>query len=150
MLSETLPPAEVRELSAHLRLSITRLARRLRQTSDADLTPTQLSVLATVGHHGPLTLGELAEHEQVASPTITRVTTALCDRGLLVRTPDPTDRRFVRVDLSPDGTALLDEIRNRRNARLTERLRTLSPEEIDTLAAAAPILDELARGDLGA
>lgn len=150
MLSETLPPSEVRELSARLRLSVTRLARQLRQTSDADLTPTQLSVLATVGNHGPLTLGQLAERELVASPTITRVANALHERGLILRIPDPADRRFVRVELSPEGRSLLDEIRNRRNVRLTERLRTLSPDELATLTAAASILDELARGDLGA
>ena len=60
------PPTtdQTAELAGRLRLAITRLARQLRQTSDSDLSPTQGSVLATVGKSGPLTLGELAELER--------------------------------------------------------------------------------------
>ena len=69
-------PAE-EELAARLRLSATRLARRLRQEADAGLTPSQLSALAVIDRQGPLTLGALADHEQVAPPTITKVVAKL-------------------------------------------------------------------------
>jgi DNA-binding MarR family transcriptional regulator len=44
-------------VAARLRLSTVRLARRLRQESDAALTPSQLSALASIERHGPITLG---------------------------------------------------------------------------------------------
>ena len=93
------PPTadETAELAGRLRLAVTRLARQLRQTSDSDLSPTQASVLATVGGSGPLTLGELAELERVASPTITKVIALLHEKGLVDKITDPADRRFVRV-----------------------------------------------------
>src|SRR5262249_30307067 len=95
------------EVAARLRLSATRLARRLRQEAGMGLTPSQLAVLATVGNHGPLTLGALAEREQVAPPSITKAVAKLEADGLLVRTPDPTDRRVHHVACTAAGAELL-------------------------------------------
>src|SRR5207253_8526736 len=80
------------EVAARLRLSATRLARRLRQEADAGLTPSQLSALAVVDCKGPLTLGSLAEHERVAPPSITKVVARLEAEGLVERTSDAADR----------------------------------------------------------
>lgn len=134
---------DVAQLSARLRLSITRLARQLRQTSDSALTPTQQAVLATIARHGPLTLGEVAEREQVAAPTITKVAGLLHDQGLISREPDPDDRRFVRVAVTTQGQALLEHIRARRTAWLTTQLRDLPAEELARLEAAADVLEQL-------
>ena len=60
------------DIAARLRLSATRLARRLRQESNSGLTPSQLSALAAVSNAGAVTLGELADHERVAPPSITK------------------------------------------------------------------------------
>ena len=64
-------------MAGRLRLSATRLARRLRQQADTGLSPSQLSALATIRTHGPLTLGALAEHERVAPPSVTKVVAKL-------------------------------------------------------------------------
>src|SRR5438105_3631645 len=91
-------------LASRLRLSATRLARTLRREAGTGLSPSQLSVLATVDAHGPITLGTLASHERVAPPSITKVVTKLEAAGLVSRTPDPSDRRVARVNLTADGT----------------------------------------------
>jgi DNA-binding MarR family transcriptional regulator len=138
------PSAEATaELAGRLRLAITRLARQLRQTSDADLSPTQASVLATVGASGPLTLGELAELERVASPTITKVIALLHEKGLVDKIPDPDDRRFVRVQLTRDGAALVERARARKTAWLARQLEQLSPDELERLLAATDVLEHL-------
>ena len=131
------------EMAARLRLSATRLARRLRQTADAGLTPSQLSALAVVANHGPLTLGELAEHERVAPPSVTKIVAKLETEGLLSRTPDPTDRRVVYVATTPGGDALLAESRRRKTAWLTGRIQHLTPDQQACLTAALDVLDEL-------
>ncbi|HYH48908.1 MAG TPA: MarR family transcriptional regulator [Acidimicrobiia bacterium] len=138
-----LPAAEI---AARLRLSATRLARRLRQESGAGLSPSQLSALAVVDNHGPVTLGALAEHERVAPPTITKVVSKLeCD-GLVIRTPDPSDRRVCRVEVSAAGADLLQEIRRRKTAWLTARITELDPESQRRLAEALDVLDDLISG----
>src|SRR5438105_12260061 len=102
----SVPSVATPEIAARLRLSATRLARRLRQESGAGLSPTQQSALAVIANHGPLTLGALAEHERVAPPSITKVVSKLeCD-GLVTRTPDPADRRVCGVANAAHGAAL--------------------------------------------
>ncbi|MFL6203825.1 MAG: MarR family winged helix-turn-helix transcriptional regulator [Acidimicrobiales bacterium] len=134
---------ETAELAARLRLAVTRLARQLRQTSDSDLSPTQSAVLATLANHGPVTLGELAELERVASPTITKVTGILHERGLVEKLTDPDDRRFVRVELTGEGHALVDRNRARKTAWLARQLHDLPADDLERLAAAAEVLEQL-------
>lgn len=131
------------ELAGRLRLSVTRLARQLRQTADSDLSPTQASVLATVSAAGPVALGELAELERVASPTITKVVSLLHEKGLIEKVTDPADRRFVRVSLTAEGEALLERTRARKTAWLARQLHDLSPDELARLAAATDVLEHL-------
>jgi DNA-binding MarR family transcriptional regulator len=138
---------ELAELAGRLRLATTRLARRLRQEADAGLTPSQLSALAVVDHHGPLTLGALAEIEQVAPPSATKVVAKLEAEGLVERTADPIDRRFVLVATTGAGRALMDRSRQRRTAWLAGRLHQLEPARQADLIAALDVLEELSQAD---
>jgi DNA-binding MarR family transcriptional regulator len=131
------------ELAAQLRLSATRLARRLRQESGSGLTPSQLSALATVERHGTVTLGVLAERERVAPPTVTKIVTKLEADGLLERRVDGHDRRIARVTTTAAGEALLAETRRRKDAWLCGRIRDLDADQRARLAAALDVLDLL-------
>ena len=134
-------------LSSALRISVMRLARRLRAERDAsyDLSLNQLSVLGVLERHGPLTVGQLAAHERVQPPSMTSTVGCLVDRGLVEREPHPTDGRLVVVVLSDAGRRLVLEDRRRRDAWLSQRLRELAPQEREALRQAAPILERLAQ-----
>jgi DNA-binding MarR family transcriptional regulator len=131
------------DLTTRLRLAITRTARRLRQEGGSDLSPTLSAALATIARHGPLTPSELATRERIQRPTATRLLARLEGPGLVVRTADPQDRRSSLVAITPDGHALLDELRTRKDAYLAQRLRTLSVEDRATLRRAADVLERL-------
>lgn len=124
-------------------VSTVRLARRLRQVADARLTPSQHSVMMSIRRHGPLTLGELAEIERVAQPTISRVVAKLEGDGLVERLPDANDGRVVRVVATVDGAELLEAARSRKVAWIDGRLAQLDPEERELLLAALPALERL-------
>jgi DNA-binding MarR family transcriptional regulator len=130
-----------------MRLAVMRLSRRLRQQSVGDITQSQLSALATVERAGALSLGELAEIERVAPPSMTRIAARLEERGLLARTADVTDRRIARVAITTEGRDLLEETRTRRDAYLATRLAAMSPEEHEVLVRALPLLERLARNE---
>ena len=131
------------EIASRLRLSVTRLARRLRQEAGTGHSPSQLSALAVIHNHGPLTLGALAEHERVTPPTITKAVAKLEADGLVQRSPDPSDGRVIRVTVTRAGRALVDETRRRKTTWLTGRISALSPEEQDRLGEVLDVLDAL-------
>jgi DNA-binding MarR family transcriptional regulator len=131
------------ELPARLRLAVTRLARRLRQESGSGLSPSLTAALASIERHGPLTPSALAELERVQRPTATRILSGLEAAGLVVREPDPDDRRVARISTSAEGRDLLRRLRTRKTAYLARRLERLEPEERETLEKAAGLLEGL-------
>lgn len=132
-------------LASALRLAVMRLARRMRaERADTSLTLTQLSALATLERHGPLTPRELAGAERVTPPSLTRIAASLEAAGLATRTDHPSDGRQVLLAASPAGVDLLREDRRRRDAWLSQRLRELDPADRDVLRRAAEVLDRLA------
>src|SRR4051812_41879678 len=86
--SETSTAADPVEVAGHLRMSVARLARLLRQQDESGLSAPLTAALATISREGPLTLGQLAAQERVAPPSITKVVGKLEDRGLVERQVD--------------------------------------------------------------
>ncbi len=135
------------DLASQLGVSVMRLARRLRgERAGHALTLTQVSALATLAREGPLSPSELAAHEQVQPPSMTRVLAALEERGLIGRTRHASDGRQHVVTLTKNAHDLLREDRRRREAWLAQRLAQLSAEERDMLRRAVPIIDRITRG----
>jgi DNA-binding MarR family transcriptional regulator len=137
-------------LATALRISVTRLARRLRaerltKGMDPGLSDTQLAALAALERHSAMTPGELADHEKVQPPSMTRVIGALEEHGLVMRTPHATDRRQVVLTATERGRELVRQSRELREAWLAQRLRELTPQEKAALRAAAPVLEKLSQ-----
>jgi len=138
-------------LATALRISVSRLARRLRverlmpELAEPALSDTQLAALATLERHGAMSPGDLAEHEKVQPPSMTRVIAALVDWELVTRAPHPTDRRQVILTVTREGRSLVQKVRRRKEAWLARRLAELSPQERATLREAAPILEKLSQ-----
>jgi DNA-binding MarR family transcriptional regulator len=134
-------------LAHELRLAVMRLSRRLRnQRVDTSVTLTHLAALSTLQRHGPMSPGELAAHERVQPPSMTRVVVALEGMGLVTRTPHPTDGRQVVIDLTPAAEELLASEARAREAWLSGQLQNLTAEERAVLRQAAAIMDKLASG----
>ncbi len=134
-------------LAHDLRLAVMRFSRRLRnQRVDTSVTLTHLAALSTLKRHGAMSPGELAAHERVQPPSMTRVVVALEERGLVTRTPHPTDGRQVVIGLTEAAELLLTEEARAREAWLSARLHRLTPEERATLREAAAIMEQLAGG----
>jgi DNA-binding MarR family transcriptional regulator len=134
------------QLAVALREAITRLNRRVRQTRPVgDLTFSQLSALTSLQLAGALTPRELADTERVQPPTMTKIVGKLEERGLVARTPHPTDRRQVILAPTDQGRAVFAQFERTRNEWLAQQLAELAPEDRDTLARAAEILRQVAR-----
>lgn len=138
-------------LATAMRISITRLARRLRVErlgfggTETVLSDIQLAALAALERHDAMTPGELAEHEKVQPPSMTRVIAVLEERNLVRREPHPTDRRQVILTVTAEGRDLVQRVRRRREAWLARRLQELTGGEREILRAATPILEKISQ-----
>ncbi|MHB1594142.1 MAG: MarR family winged helix-turn-helix transcriptional regulator [Streptosporangiaceae bacterium] len=104
-----------------------------------------MAALALLETHAAMTPGELADHEKVQPPSITRVISSLEERGLIHRTPHPSDRRQVLLTVTDQGRTVVRKLRQLREAWLAERLAELSPAERAVLREALPILEKLSQ-----
>jgi DNA-binding MarR family transcriptional regulator len=134
------PDLDVRPLEVLSR--VTRLARHLDRARRAAFTehglePWEFDVLTALRRAGKpyvLSPGQLLTKTLVTSGTMTNRVDRLESRGLVVRLPDPRDRRGVQVRLTPRGkdavdAALVDLLR-----REEDLLAALSPRQQDMLA----------------
>jgi DNA-binding MarR family transcriptional regulator len=133
-------------LASQLRVSVARLARRLRNEREPDnaLGVGAISVLGVLLRHGEQTVGQLASHERVQPPSMTRTVNCLVDDGYAVRRPSETDGRSTLIDISEKGRQMLLADRRRRDAWLARQLKDLTPEERDLLRQVAPLIERLA------
>jgi DNA-binding MarR family transcriptional regulator len=113
--AEEYPEADA--LSTECFLNILRAAERMwdeltrRLKVDYDLSPSAANIMAIIDGAGePVTPGVIAERAIIAAASTTSVIDTLERRGLVTRSPHPTDRRKVLVDLTDTGRAAIDRI----------------------------------------
>jgi DNA-binding MarR family transcriptional regulator len=124
-------------LASELRLSVMRLRRRLAAERDPDnpLSMGQMAVLGALYRNGDQSIGELAAHERVQPPSMTRTVNCLEEGGYVTRRPHETGRTVLLAD------------RARRDEWLARRLAGLTADERAALRRATPILQRLAQAD---
>lgn len=126
-----------------LRLVLVRLSRRIRASSHENITASQRSALGTIGLLGPVSIGQIAEHEHVQPPAVSKIVATLEQRQLVERTDDPNDRRCSLISLSPAGRDLLDEMRAAARGFISAHLSQLDPDDVAALERALPALERL-------
>ena len=122
------------------------LLRGLRKADEeTGLSAARLSALSVVVFGGPVTLGQLAEAEQVSAPTMTRLVAGMQADGLVRRSSDANDRRVVWISATTRGKRILQEGRERRIARLSKLLVGVDPSELSLLDEAVTVLQRITR-----
>lgn len=145
LLQEAVAETSSAELAGLVRLAVLRLNRALRANpADSVVTPAARAALGTLAAHGAMSPGELARRESVRPPAVTPVLATLERQDLVVRRPHPTDGRQSIIELTPAGSALVEEIRAR-EAWLASRIRDLPERDRRTLLRALSIVETLAR-----
>lgn len=139
-------PEEILELSGELRVSVGRIARRMKQLYETgEVTFSETSVLSRLEREGPAAPTILAAAEHVRPQAMVAIVNTLERRGLVQRQADPTDGRKTTVSLTEDGRK---ELRDKGRA-ITQRMagvlkESLTPEERRRLREALPLLERLA------
>ncbi len=129
-------PTEVRALDTWIKLNraLESLTSRINQGNTmGGLTPTQFSVVEALYHLGPLPQCQLAARVFKSSGNMTLVIDNLEKLGLVVRQPDPDDRRVSIVALTPLGEKTVGMIFPQHAAAVSDLFQVLTPEEHQVL-----------------
>ncbi|MFJ6216927.1 MarR family winged helix-turn-helix transcriptional regulator [Streptomyces sp. NPDC092296] len=140
-------PSDVAQAAGELRACLGPLVRRLRQVhQDGELTLSQAAVLVRLEREGPATPGALAAGEGIRAQSMSVLASGLRERGLVTRSPDPADRRCVRLSITERGREALCGARQEKAQRLARAISEgLTPAEQEQLIAAIPLLERIGR-----
>lgn len=135
------PGVSADAVAADLTLAVGQLIRRLRSEIDSEgLGMSQTSALARLHRHGPMTTADLARAEAMKPQSMKAILASLEEDALVEREPHPTDGRQILFKLTTAGL----DARHKRNAAknkwLGAAIEKLDPHDIDTLAAAIPLI----------
>jgi DNA-binding MarR family transcriptional regulator len=142
------PSADCEHVAARLHSMSIRLLRRLRLHDKASgVGPAQLSALSVLVFGGrTLSLGELAEAEQVKDPTMSRIVAGMIRAGLAKRHVSKEDRRRLVISPTAKGALALQQGRKRRVQALADALTELSNDELNLLGGAAELVFRILPG----
>ena len=116
---------------------------RANQAGSSKLSHAQYLLVEVLLDGQARAVSQLAEAAGVTQPTATRTLAGLQRDGVLRRRGDSDDRRVVRMELTPDGLALVAEkraqimsVRHQIFASIPEPQRAHAAQLLDILAAA--------------
>ncbi len=141
---ERVPPRSRRldEIAEGLPQRAAALSRLFLTRTTIEVSRTEVGVMRAVSLR-PRRITELAAGEGVTQPAITRVVNRLGERGWVTRESDPRDGRVVIVRLTSAGRTVFERLRGEYRALVHEEMATLDDEDVETLARAVDVLDEL-------
>jgi DNA-binding MarR family transcriptional regulator len=116
-----------------------------------ELTFTQLRILLAI-QYGKDQVGKLARSAHVAQPAMSKIVDHLIRLGLARRDPHPTDRRQIKLRLTPKGTALTGRVRLKAAEKYVDAIKTLSSRDrnkmLDGIAVILHVIEKTRKEDL--
>jgi DNA-binding MarR family transcriptional regulator len=146
MPTTTATRLDIESLADRLRPALLKLSRHLRREAQrVGLSVLDAQLLGVIDARPGIGVSQLAEVEQMTRPAMSAHVKRLEEAGWIARQADAPDgdRRRVGLALTPEGAAMLQDIRRMRTDWLAGRLSALSPAEFDALALAAGPLARL-------
>lgn len=107
----------------------------LRSLQHVEISLPQYRLLAVLHEHGRSSSTQCAKTLGVAGSSVTRLADRLHASGHLARVADPSNRRIVALELTPQGRRLVNKVAARRHQDLSRVLDQIDPAERAACAA---------------
>jgi DNA-binding MarR family transcriptional regulator len=145
----TSPSATDTVLAADLLSVVARINRLATQRVRLQLPVAQARLLSMIEDQGAARISDLAALDHCSQPTMTTQVRRLEDAGLVSRTTDPLDARAVLISITPQGVAVLAEVRADRGAVIDPYLERLDEADrhilVDAVRVMRSLLDDAQR-----
>jgi DNA-binding MarR family transcriptional regulator len=129
----TSPTPDLPELAAQLIAVSSRLIRFAARESTSVVPRALARALAVIVDLGEPRISDIAAADRISQPTATNLVQKLEERGWVARTPDPSDARAVRIQITDAGRAAQLEFRRAAAEALTPRLERLGADQVTAL-----------------
>jgi len=140
-------PREVVDAVVRASRALVGVAARSVAGFEEEITLAQYRMLVLLCARGPQRVADLAQALGVTPSTATRMTDRLVRKHLARRHRTTTDRRSVRVGVTPTGRALVDEVTARRRQEIARIVAAMAPDRrallVDALRAFAEAAGEV-------
>ncbi len=93
-----------------------------------ELSFAQMRALKLVETKGQVSITEMADHLNVSAPSASTMVERLVEKGVLIREPDPTDRRKVIVTVSPSMDTITEQIEKEIFGAFVDLVEKIGPE----------------------
>ncbi|MCU1701139.1 MAG: transcriptional regulator [Mycobacterium sp.] len=139
----TRPRATDAALAADLLSVVARINRLATQRVRMQLPFAQARLLSMIEDQDAARISDLAALDHCSQPTMTAQVRRLELAGLVSRITDPTDARAVLISITPEGVAVLADVRADRGAVIDPYLERLPEADRQTLADAVRVMRSL-------
>jgi DNA-binding MarR family transcriptional regulator len=139
----TRPRATDAALAADLLSVVARINRLATQRVRMQLPFAQARLLSMIEDQDAARISDLAALDHCSQPTMTAQVRRLELAGLVSRITDPTDARAVLISITPEGDAVLADVRADRGAVIDPYLERLPEADRQTLADAVRVMRSL-------
>jgi len=137
--------AVARELLDVIPVIMRTIRSEMRSHRSNELTVPLFRSLMFLEQQPGVSLQELAGHLGLTSPSVCKIVDGLVAHSMVKRQHSNTDRRKITLALTPEGQNVLDEARTNTQARLADRLASLSAEQCEIVFQAMKIIQPLFR-----
>jgi DNA-binding MarR family transcriptional regulator len=115
-----------------------------------ELTFNQLRILLAI-EYGKDQVGKLARSARVAQPAMSKIVDHLIGLGFARRDPHPTDRRQIKLSLTPKGAAMTQRIRRKAAEKYVSAITTLSIKDrkkmLDGITVILDVIEKTRKGN---
>ena len=99
-----------------------------------DVPMAQLKSLFIITSKGVTNFSMLAQELGVTSGNVTGIVDRLVDQGLVIRNPDPEDRRVIRLEATAKGRELLTNLMEAQTKHMAHILTHMNLDELTALS----------------
>ena len=106
----------------------------------SSVTVSQIKALSALEHAGSLRIGQVASHLRSTLSATSTIVDRLVNKGLVSRGPDPSDRRVVVCELTPEGQKTVSAFWRVDPSRIAELLERLDGPQLASVVGSLEVL----------
>ncbi len=138
---------ELREITHQLYIIIPNIRNRVKMPIkveyDGEFNRNQFYILYTLYKQGTLTMSTLAKYIRVSNQLLTALVNELEERGYVIRTTKPNNRRSIEIDITENGKIAFLNYRHEILEELSLGLESLSNEDLLKVMEYAHAINEI-------